>query len=96
MTRTSPRRRSRELVMQGLYQRQLSGNAARVVHDDLAESPGFLRADKPYFDEMWHGVADEYDALLASAISVLVTPLRMNLTVPVRAKPSSLSSDMPA
>jgi len=66
MTRTSPRRRSRELVLQGLYQRQLSGNAARVVHDDLAESPGFLRADKPYFDEMWDGIAGEYDTLLAS------------------------------
>jgi N utilization substance protein B len=53
-------------VLQGLYQRQLSGNAATVVHDDLAESPGFLRADKPYFDEMWHGIAGEYDTLLAS------------------------------
>ena len=66
MTRISPRRRSRELVLQGLYQRQLSGNAARVVHDDLAESPGFLRSDKPYFDEMWDGIAGEYDTLLAS------------------------------
>ena len=36
------------------------------MHDDLAESPGFLRSDKPYFDEMWHGIAGEYDALLAS------------------------------
>ena len=33
--RTSSRRRSRELVLQGLYQRQLSGNAAGAVRDDL-------------------------------------------------------------
>ena len=64
--RTSSRRRSRELVLQGLYQRQLSGNAARVVRDDLAASPGFLRADQAYFDELWAGVGDDYDALLAA------------------------------
>ena len=66
MSRTSPRRRSRELVLQGLYQRQLSGNAAGAVHDDLAGSPGYARADQAYFDELWHGVAAEYDALLAA------------------------------
>ncbi|MFO1324979.1 MAG: transcription antitermination factor NusB [Burkholderiales bacterium] len=68
---TSQRRRSRELVLQGLYQRQLSGNAARVVRDDLVASPGYLRADKPYFDEMWQGVADGYDGLLASLAPLL-------------------------
>jgi N utilization substance protein B len=62
----SQRRRSRELVMQGLYQRQLSGNAAAAVHDDLVASPGYLRADQPYFDELWRGVGEEYDALLAA------------------------------
>ena len=64
--KTSPRHRSRELVLQGLYQRQLSGNATGAVREDLVASPGFLRADQPYFDEMWRGVADEYDALLAA------------------------------
>ncbi len=66
MSSTSPRRRSRELVLQGLYQRQLSGNAAAAVRDDLAGSPGFRRADQAYFDELWRGVADEYDALVAA------------------------------
>ncbi len=65
-SKTSQRRRSRELVLQGLYQRQLSGNAARDVHNDLAASPGFLRADQSYFDELWSGIADDYDALLAA------------------------------
>lgn len=62
----SQRRRSRELVLQGLYQRQLSGNPAGDVHDDLVASPGYLRADQPYFDELWRGVGDDYDALLAA------------------------------
>jgi len=65
-TGTGQRRRSRELVLQGLYQRQLSGNAARAVHDDLVASPGFQRADQPYFDELWSGVGADYDALLAA------------------------------
>jgi N utilization substance protein B len=66
MSTTSQRRRSRELVLQGLYQRQLSGNAARIVHDDLVASPGYLRADQPYFEELWQGAIGDYDALIAA------------------------------
>lgn len=64
--KTSPRRRARELVLQGLYQRDLSGNAAESVRDDLLASPGYLRADQPYFGEMWAGIAREYDGLIAA------------------------------
>ncbi len=53
MTTASARRRSRELVLQGLYQRQLSGNGAEHVRADLVASPGFARADQAYFDELW-------------------------------------------
>jgi len=56
MTVSNARRRSRELVLQGLYQRQLSGNAAQDVRDDLAASKGYERADRAYFDELWQGV----------------------------------------
>jgi N utilization substance protein B len=62
----SQRRRARELVLQGLYQRDLSGNAAENVRADLAASPGYLRADQPYFSDMWAGIAREYDVLLAA------------------------------
>ncbi len=62
----SGRRRARELVLQGLYQRQLSGNAPRDVRADLVASPGFARADAAYFDELWSGVTDRYDELVAS------------------------------
>ena len=39
--RTSPRRRAREFVLQGLYQRQLSGNAGDAIRAQLAEAGGF-------------------------------------------------------
>ncbi len=61
--RTTPRRRSRELVLQGLYQRQLSRNDAEAVRRDLAASQGYSRADQPYFGELWDGVTRESDAL---------------------------------
>ena len=61
----SPRRRAREFVLQGLYQRQLSGNAADAVCAQLRESGGFAKADAEYFDALWSGVVAEYDRLLA-------------------------------
>lgn len=66
MTSSSARRRSRELALQGLYQRQLSGNDAQVVRGDLVASKGYERADRAYFDELWQGVTRDYDALLAA------------------------------
>jgi len=46
------RRRARELVLQGLYERQLAGSP-----DD---------AIGPYFRELWRGVSGGYDQLLAT------------------------------
>jgi len=62
--RVSPRRRAREFVLQGLYQRQLSGNACDAIRDQLAAAAGFPKADEPYFDALWTGVTTEYDALV--------------------------------
>ncbi len=62
--RSSPRRRARELVLQGLYQRQLSGNAGEAIRTQLAESTGYAKADADFFGEMWAGVTGGYDALL--------------------------------
>jgi N utilization substance protein B len=63
--KTSPRRRARELVLQGLYERQLGGAPAERVAEDLAASGGYQRADQPYFNALWSGVAAEYDAIVA-------------------------------
>ena len=62
--RISPRRRAREFVLQGLYQRQLSGNASAAIRDQVAEAAGFPKADEAYFDVLWTGVTAEYDALV--------------------------------
>ena len=65
MSNATARRRARELVLQGLYQRQVAGNADRAIEADLVASPGYARADQAYFDELWNGVTREYDELLA-------------------------------
>lgn len=62
--RSSPRRRAREFVLQGLYQQQLSGNADEAIRAQLAEAAGFPKADAGYFAGLWSGVSGEYDALL--------------------------------
>ena len=62
--RASPRRRAREFVLQGLYQRQLSGNAREAIRAQLADAAGFPKSDEAYFDTLWTGVTDDYDALV--------------------------------
>ena len=69
--RTSPRRRAREFVLQGLYQRQLSGNPGEAIRAQLAEAGGFPKADEAYFDALWAGVTAEYDPLVALLSSYL-------------------------
>jgi len=62
--RATPRRRAREFVLQGLYQRQLSGNSPDAIRSQLMEAAGFPKTDEAYFDELWSGVVSEYDALV--------------------------------
>jgi len=69
--RASPRRRARELVLQGLYQRQLVGSSAADVRAQLAESHGYARADQAFFDELWEGVVPRFDTLVASIAPLL-------------------------
>jgi transcription antitermination protein NusB len=69
--RASPRRRARELVLQGLYERQLSGNAANAIRAGLASAAGFAKADGAYFDALWAGVNAEHDALVELFASCL-------------------------
>src|SRR5438552_13568407 len=63
--KTNPRRRARELVLQGLYERQLGGAAAEQIAADLRDSAGHQRADQPYFGELWSGIARDYEGLIA-------------------------------
>ncbi len=52
-------------MLQGLYQRQLSGNPGDAIRAQLAEAGGFPKADEAYFDVLWAGVTTEYDPLVA-------------------------------
>ena len=61
----NPRRRARELVLQGLYERQLAGSPPATIAGDLAASTGYRRADQGYFDALWSGVVGDYEALVA-------------------------------
>ena len=74
-TRTTPRRRARELVLQGLYQRQLAGNAIDDVGAQLVDSDGYARADRAFFGELWTGVTRDFDPLLADIAPLLDRPL---------------------
>lgn len=67
MTSMTPeaRRRARVLVLQGLYQRQLSGNADDAIGAQLAEDDGD-GADLDYLGELWRGATREYASLLAA------------------------------
>jgi transcription antitermination protein NusB len=65
-TTPNPRRRARELVLQGLYQRQLSKNADDTIGQQLLEHDDPPEADRAYVIELWRGVTSNYDALVAT------------------------------
>ena len=73
--RSSPRRRAREFVLQGLYQQQLSGNADEAIRAQLAEAAAFPRADADYFRGLWSGISGEHERLLAAFQIHAETPI---------------------
>jgi N utilization substance protein B len=61
----SPRRRARELALQGLYQWQLTGAPAAEIARNLSELEGYGAADEAFLREELAGVIGEADALRA-------------------------------
>ncbi|MDR2017131.1 MAG: transcription antitermination factor NusB [Burkholderiales bacterium] len=57
------RRRARALVVQGLYQYQLTQAAADDIRLYLMDSPNYARCDETYFDALWRGVSSRYESL---------------------------------
>jgi N utilization substance protein B len=76
MSAATARRRARERVLLGLYERQLAGNADDTIGADLFEAAPDARGrtaiqdtgaqpiDAEYGRELWRGVSAEYDTLL--------------------------------
>ena len=72
------RRKSRELVLKGIYLGLMNQKEVRVIMRELADDPDFDRADDEYFRQLLEGVAasmDELDARLAGALDRQVSEL---------------------
>jgi len=63
---SSSRRRSRELVLQGLYQWQLSGTEPATIRAQLVESSGFGACDPDFFESLWQGINSHFEAMLTA------------------------------
>jgi N utilization substance protein B len=66
----SPRRRSREFALQGVYQHLLSGNSAPRVEEHAESVDGFSKADDTLYRTLLRGTLEELDEL-----SALIAPL---------------------
>ena len=64
MSRVSPRRRARELALQGLYQHRMGGNAPADIRGDFAASPHYAETDEAFLDQLWRGVHAAPDAIV--------------------------------
>lgn len=58
-----PRRRSREIALQGLYEWLLAGSDAGVIDAHMREQPEFAKCDAVHFDALLHGCIAEAAAL---------------------------------
>ncbi|ABE48763.1 NusB antitermination factor [Methylobacillus flagellatus KT] len=72
------RRKSRELVLKGIYLGLMNQKDTSVIIRELADDPDFDRADYEYFRQLLEGVAesiDELDARLAGLLDRQVSEL---------------------
>jgi N utilization substance protein B len=61
--RKSPRRRSRELALQGLYQWLIGGAAPSAIESNIRQMDGFAKCDLEFFDALLRGGIAEAAAL---------------------------------
>jgi N utilization substance protein B len=59
----SPRRRSREVALQGLYEWLIGGAEAAVIDAHMQEQDGFEKCDRAHYDALLHGCIGECAAL---------------------------------
>ena len=77
----SPRRRSREIALQGLYEWLVAGTDAGAIDAHVRELGDFAKCDSVHFDALLHGCIDEaaaIDAVLARHVdrkTALLSPI---------------------
>jgi transcription antitermination protein NusB len=59
----SGRRRSREFVLQALYQWQLAGHAVAEIEKQFTEADGFAKADAAFFSTLLNGTVSHAAAI---------------------------------
>ena len=62
----SPRHRSRELAMQGIYQWRLSGGESAQIEEQIREEKGLGRYDAKFFGNLLYGVLAQHVGLEAA------------------------------
>lgn len=74
----SPRRRAREVALQGLYEWLIGGADAGVIEAHMREQEDFAKADSAHFDALLHGCireAADLDAVLSRHVDRKTTEL---------------------
>jgi N utilization substance protein B len=74
----TPRHRSREFALQGLYQWLISNEDSGVIDAHIRQAHGFDKADAEHFNTVLHGVI-EHAALLIGAYE-----LRHHIEIPYK------------
>lgn len=72
----SSRRRSREFVLQGLYQWQLAGGSAAGLEAQLREAKGFEKCDQALVAVLLEGVIGEHGRLEGEIAPLLDRPFK--------------------
>ncbi len=70
----SPRRRARELALQGLYQWRIGGNDEAAIEAHMADSDEFSKADREFFAGLLRGVLAQHAALAEQLQAYLDRP----------------------
>jgi transcription antitermination protein NusB len=72
----APRRRSRELALQGLYQWLITAQDAGAIDAQLREHEGYEKCDSAHFDALLHGCVAQAAALDAALAKHVDRPTR--------------------
>ncbi|MBI2311943.1 MAG: transcription antitermination factor NusB [Betaproteobacteria bacterium] len=70
------RRRSREFVLQGIYQWQLAGGDASAIEQQFREAKGFEKCDRSFVTALLEGIIGEHGRLEGEIAPFLDRPLK--------------------